>query len=126
MKKVSLDLAVNLDMYLRKGRYGVKEFRFLESGEPFLLADDFEFKSDIGISLVVEDNKLTISVNGEDTVNARHSYYYQIVNTTTNQTWFCGTLYFTDTTKADFVQSEDVNVILEEVVEVTINLSSED
>jgi hypothetical protein len=126
MTKVSLDPAVNLDMYLRRGRDGVKEFRFLESGEPFLLVDDFELKSDIDISLVVEDNKLTLLVNGEDTVNARYTYYYQIVNTTKNQTWFCGTLYFTDTTKADFEQSEDVNIILEEVVEVTINLSSED
>lgn len=123
MRKATFDPAVNLDLYFRKGRDGEKEFRFFDSeGNDYNLLDEFEIRADFEIELTQLDNVITLTVVGEQVENVRNGYFYEIVNTTTNRTWFVGTAHFTDTTSAEVEHMVEVTVVLEgEPVEVTIN-----
>jgi hypothetical protein len=123
MKKATFDPAVNLDLYFRKGRSGEKEFRFFDAaGEEYELGDTFSIRCDFDIALVVEDNKIILTIQGEDVEDVRATYFYEIVNVTTLRTWFTGTAHFTDTTAAEIEDITNVTIVLEgEPVEVTIN-----
>lgn len=128
MKKSTFDPAVNLDLYFRKGRDGEKEFRFFdEDGEDYPLTDEFEIRCDFDIEIEIEDNILRLVVDGDQVETVRDSYFYEIVNTTKNKTYFTGTAHFTDTTSAEVEDVTNVTIVLEgEPVEVTINESGGD
>jgi hypothetical protein len=123
MRKATFDPAINLDLYFRKGRNGEKEFRFFDSeGVAYPLDDEFEVRSDFEITIAKLDNVLTLAVVGEQVKEVRNSYFYEIVNTTTNRTWFAGKAHFTDTTSAEVADTTDIEINLEgEIIQVTIN-----
>lgn len=122
MRKATFDPAINLDLYFRKGRSGEKEFRFFIAEVAYPLEDTFEIRTDFDIALEVEDNILRLIVVGEDLEEVRASYFYEIVNTITNRTWFTGTAHFTDTNSHEIADTTDVEINLEgEIIQVTIN-----
>jgi hypothetical protein len=123
--KATFDPAKNLDLYFRKSRNGSKEFRFFDTGgDAFdLTGNEFEFRSDFTVSLVVVDNVITFEIE-DDVSPTRDSYFWQLFNVTTGQTWLCGTAYFTDGLSADASDSDAITINLTgELVQVTINLS---
>lgn len=123
MKRATFDPAVNIDLYFRKGRNGEKEFRFFNAaGDEYPLTDTFEIRADFEIVLTVEDNKIILTVEDEEVEGVRSSYFWEIVNTTTGKTWFCGNAIFTETQSEEITDFTDVTIVLEgEPVEVTIN-----
>jgi hypothetical protein len=123
MFKATFDTAVNLDLYFRKNRNGSKVFRFFDAdGVAYELTDEFEFRSDFDLDLTIQnDNEWLLEVVDTDVAQVRDSYFYEIVNTTTGKTWFCGTSYFTDSHSADVQNTTNVTLYLEgDPVEVTL------
>jgi hypothetical protein len=123
MFKATFDSAVNLDLYFRKNRNGSKVFRFFDAdGVEYELTDEFEFRADFDLTLVIQNgNEWLLSVLAAGVDEVRNSYFYEIVNTTTGKTWFCGTAYFTDSYSSDIQNTTDVTLYLEgDPVEVTL------
>lgn len=125
MYKATFDPAQNLDLYFRKGRNGSKELRFFyANGNPYLLTDTFLVKSNFGMTHVVLDNKITLSVTDDDTDSVRRTYFWELVNETKVKTWLCGASHFTDENSAAVTDSEDITITLDgEPINITINES---
>lgn len=122
MKKLSFDPAANLDLYFRKGRNSSRVLRFKNAdGTPYdISANAFEFISGFAVTLAVDEDEILLTI--ADTVTPkRDSYFYEIKNTTTGQTWFTGTAFFTDGLSAEEDNADEIIMQLAgDVVEVTI------
>jgi hypothetical protein len=97
-------------------------FKFFIEEEEYELTDTFSIRCDFDIALTVEDNKIILTIQGEEVENVRATYFYEIVNVTTLRTWFAGTAHFTDTTSAEVSDATDVTIVLDgDDINVTIN-----
>lgn len=123
MNKLSFDPAVNLDLYFRKGRNSARVLRFKNTdGTPYdVSANTFEFISGFTVVVTIDEDEITITI-ADTQVPTRDSYFWQLKNTSTGQTWFTGTAYFTDGLSAEQDNTEEIIMQLAgDVVEVTID-----
>lgn len=104
MDVVKLDPGVNLKIAVRKGREHTLTVRFVSSGQPWPIVDDFALGVKINpldrnylFYLSTEDeiqvngNELVIPFSEQNTsIDASRQHYYELVNLTRKENWLQG------------------------------------
>jgi len=91
--RATFDPARNLDLYFRKSRDGSKTFRFINAdGTPYDFAgQEFRFISGFAVTLSFNANDMVADITAATSAVKRDSYYWELYNVTTKQTWLAGT-----------------------------------
>lgn len=136
---VSIDPAIDQPLMMRKGRDGSILFKFFsEDGSAYPITDNFRFiikasenakknivdLTDAGDSITITDNEILVELTDDETNIDRQLCFYELINTSSNQSWFASTVKIIKGESATRVTSEIQATISlgEQVVSVTVTL----